>query len=137
MNSPTTRSSTSFPNPVDAEQHLPHIPQWISIPEGELTANGIIAVIPANNEEYGIGSVILQVRQHVDRVIIVDDGSIDHTAEIAKSAGAEVIRLDQKTGKTYALLLGLLRAREEKCTIAVVLNANGQYNPREIERLTG
>jgi len=98
---------------------------------------GLFAVIPAFNEAHAIGSTILLTRQHVDRVIVIDDGSSDNTADIARSAGADVIRLDCSTGRAYALLLGLRRAREQRCTMAVSLDASGQYDPREIERVTG
>ena len=109
----------------------------IRVNDVESPHNGIFAVIPACNEEQGIGSVILLTRPHVDRVIIVDDGSTDRTAQVAQSAGAEVIRLDQTTGRSYALLLGLRKAREENCTLAVTIAANGQHNPMEIERIAG
>lgn len=133
-----TPSSTGSQNRIGNKNSSPeYIPHIISIPDNIISINGLIAVLPAFNEELVIGSVILQVRQHVDHVIVVDDGSSDNTAEVAKSAGAEVIRLDKTTGKPYAILLGLQRAREEKCTIAVVMNANGQHNPKEIEKLTG
>jgi glycosyltransferase involved in cell wall biosynthesis len=96
---------------------------------------GIIAVIPAYNEEISIGSVILKTRQYVNRVIVVDDGSRDRTSEVAKLAGAEVIRLDENTGKAYALLLGLKRARELECSVAVMLDADGQHHAGDIPRL--
>ena len=138
MNSIRTLSSTVLQNQTGYKKKSPTgIPHVISVPESSISAYGIIAVLPAFNEELIIGSVILLARQHVDRVIVVDDGSSDHTAEVAKAAGAEVIRLDHTTGKPYALLLGLRRAREEKCSVAVVLDANGQHNPMEIDRLTG
>lgn len=129
---------TSLKHQIDSKNPFPAVlPHLISVPDSDISANGIIAVLPAFNEELVIGSVILLAREHVDRVIVVDDGSSDNTAEVARSAGAEVIRLDKTTGKPYALLLGLRRAREEKCNIAVVLNANGQHDPKEIEKLTG
>jgi glycosyltransferase involved in cell wall biosynthesis len=97
----------------------------------------ICAVLPAYNEELVIGSVILRTKQYVNRVIVVDDGSLDRTAEIAKLAGAEVIRLDHNTGKAYTILLGLRRARETGCSVAVMLDADGQHDPREIPRVAG
>jgi len=90
----------------------------------------ICAVLPAYNEELVIGSVILRTKQYVNRVIVVDDGSTDRTAEVAKLAGAEVIRLDHNTGKAYTILLGLRRARETGCTVAVMLDADGQHDPK-------
>ena len=92
----------------------------------------VIVVIPAYKEELVIGSVVLKARQVVEKVIVVDDGSPDHTYEVATYAGAEVIRLDQNTGKAYALLLGLRRARELGCKVAVTLDGDGQHKTREI-----
>ena len=67
---------------------------------------GLCAVLPAYNEELVIGSVVLRTKQYASRVIVVDDGSSDRTAEVAKLAGAEVIQLEHNTGKAYAILLG-------------------------------
>ena len=47
----------------------------IFVPEGDIPPKGLIAVIPAYNEELVIGSVVLRTRQYVERVIVVDDGS--------------------------------------------------------------
>jgi glycosyltransferase involved in cell wall biosynthesis len=96
---------------------------------------GVVAVIPAYNEEIAIGSVVLKTRQYVSQVIVVDDGSKDRTAEVATLAGAEVIRLEENTGKTYALLLGLKKAREQNCSAAVMLDADGQHHASDIPRL--
>jgi glycosyltransferase involved in cell wall biosynthesis len=109
----------------------------IFVPEGDIPPKGLVAVIPAYNEELVIGSVVLRTRQYVEQVIVVDDGSIDRTSEVAKMAGAEVIRLDANTGKAYALLLGLRHAHNMGCTAAVMLDADGQHDPREIPRVAG
>jgi len=65
--------------------------------------NGIAAILPAFNEEVSIGSVVLRTRRYADRVIVVDDGSSDRTAEVAELAGAEVIRhkVNMGTGAAY------------------------------------
>jgi glycosyltransferase involved in cell wall biosynthesis len=96
---------------------------------------GLIVVIPAYNEEIAIGSVILKVRQHADRVIVVDDGSADRTADVAKMAGAEVITLEHNTGKAYALLLGLKRAGELDGKAVVMMDADGQHYAHDIPRI--
>ena len=103
----------------------------------DIPQKGLFAVLPAFNEELVIGSVVLRTRQYVDKVIVVNDGSFDRTAEVAKLAGAEVIQLDNQTGKAYALLLGLRYAHEMGCKVAVMLDADGQHDPREIQRVTG
>lgn len=109
--------------------------QLISVPDSDDAMKGLFAVVPAYNEELVIGSVVLRTQQFVERVIVVDDGSSDRTSEVAKLAGAEVIHLDHNTGKAYALLLGLRHARETGCTIAVMLDADGQHISSEIPRL--
>jgi glycosyltransferase involved in cell wall biosynthesis len=98
---------------------------------------GLCAVIPAYNEELVIGSVVLRTKQYVNRVIVVDDGSSDRTTEVAKLAGAEVIQLEHNTGKAYAILLGFRRARETGCTVTVMLDSDGQHDPKEIPRVAG
>jgi glycosyltransferase involved in cell wall biosynthesis len=103
----------------------------------DLYAQGLFAIIPAFNQDREIGSMILQTEPHVERVIVIDDGSSDRTAEVAKLAGAEVIQLDHNTGKAYSVLLGLRHAYEKGCTVAVTLDADGQHEPREIQRVAG
>lgn len=108
----------------------------INLPAPEIMQpKGLIAVIPAYNEQIALGSVVLQAKQYVDKVIVVDDGSKDKTAEVAELAGAEVIRLDQNSGKAYALLLGLKKAKEYNCAAAIMLDADGQHHTSDIPRL--
>jgi glycosyltransferase involved in cell wall biosynthesis len=109
----------------------------IQVEDVEPPQKGLYAVLPAYNEELVIGSVVLRTKQYVERVIVVDDGSSDRTAEVAKLAGADVIRLDHNTGKAYALLLGLRHARTSGCSVAVMLDADGQHDPSEIQRVAG
>ena len=59
----------------------------------------ITALLPAYNEEVSIGSVDLCTRQFADRVIVVDDGSLDRTAEVALLAGAEVLWHEENRNK--------------------------------------
>ena len=51
--------------------------------------------------------------------------------------GQKYIRLEHNTGKAYALLLGLKHARETGCSVAVMLDADGQHDPSEIQRVAG
>lgn len=94
-----------------------------------------VVVIPAYNEERFIGSVILRAQKLVDRVIVVDDGSVDATAEIAQAAGAIVMQHEQNKGKGVALNTGFRYARELEPEMVITLDADGQHTPEEIGKL--
>ena len=93
----------------------------------------ICAVIPAYNEEISIGSMVLHAGKHVDRVVVIDDGCSDRTAELAELAGAEVVRHEKKRGKGAALRTGFGAASD--ADVIVTIDADGQHNPAEIPRL--
>lgn len=93
----------------------------------------ITAILPAYNEEISIGSVILRARQHADRVIVIDDGSTDRTSEVARLAGAEVIRHAENKGKGAALKTGFDAATD--ADIIVTMDSDGQHDPGEIPKL--
>jgi glycosyltransferase involved in cell wall biosynthesis len=95
----------------------------------------VIVVVPSYNEELVIGSIVLKALQQVDRVIVVDDGSEDRTAEVAAFGGAEVIRIGKNSGKAHALCAGLKRAHDLGCTAAVTLDGDGQHTTREIQQV--
>lgn len=100
---------------------------------GNIFMTRITAILPAYNEEISIGSVILRARQHADRVIVIDDGSSDATAEVARLAGAGVIRHPENRGKGAALKTGFEAAIG--ADIIVTLDSDGQHNPEEIPKL--
>lgn len=106
-------------------------------PAHELELNGhkVIAVIPAYNEERFIGSVVIRARQHVDRVIVVDDGSTDATGAIAAAAGALVLRHEPNQGKGAALNTGFQKARDLDAEAVVLLDGDGQHLPEDIPRV--
>jgi glycosyltransferase involved in cell wall biosynthesis len=95
----------------------------------------IIAVIPAYNEELTIGSIVFLTNRVATKTIVVDDGSVDRTGEIASGSGAEVIRHDNNQGKAKAVMTGLLKARDLNPSVVVLLDADGQNNPSEISRV--
>jgi glycosyltransferase involved in cell wall biosynthesis len=66
----------------------------------------ITAVLSAFNNEVTISNLVLQTLAHAHRVIVVDDGSTDNTAEKARLAGAEVITHNINLGKEAALRTG-------------------------------
>ena len=95
--------------------------------------SGIVAILPAYNEEVSIGSVVLRTRRYADRVIVIDDGSSDRTAEVARLAGAEVIRHPKNLGKGAALRTGFEFVNGAK--VIVTMDADGQHDPSDIPKL--
>ena len=95
----------------------------------------VIALIPAYNEERCIGSVILRAREHVDEVIVVDDGSHDATPRVAEAAGAQLIRHKTNRGKGQALTTGFQAARKLRPDVLVILDSDGQHSADEIPLL--
>lgn len=93
----------------------------------------IVAILPAFNEEVSIGSVVLLASQHADRVIVVDDGSHDRTAEVAELAGAEVIRHPENRGKGAALKTGF--SAVDGAEVIVTIDTDGQHDPAEIPKV--
>jgi len=63
----------------------------------------IIASMPAYNEDEHIAKVVLGAKKHVDKVVVVDDGSDDMTAELADALGAMVVRHKENKGYGAAL----------------------------------
>jgi glycosyltransferase involved in cell wall biosynthesis len=92
----------------------------------------VLAGIPAYNEARYIGSIVLQAKQHVDEVIVIDDGSTDNTARIAELAGAIVVRHDGNKGYGAAIQSILAEARRRNPDVLVLLDADAQHDPDEI-----
>jgi glycosyltransferase involved in cell wall biosynthesis len=66
-------------------------------------------------------------------VLVVDDGSVDETAQLAEAAGAEVLHQTNQ-GKGSALRTGFLRALDLGCEAVITLDADGQHDPKEIRK---
>ncbi len=97
-----------------------------------LQRHRVVVIIPAFNEERFIGSVVLKVLQFPVAAIVVDDGSTDATAQVAKAAGAVVVRHEQNKGKGEALNTGIREARDMHPDAVVVIDGDGQHLVREL-----
>jgi dolichol-phosphate mannosyltransferase len=96
----------------------------------------IIAIVPVFNEEAKIGKVVGRMpRQVVDEVLVVDDGSTDHSAEVARSFGAQVISMGATLGVGAALLAGFEYAVQRGYDVAVTVAGNNKDAPEEIPLL--
>lgn len=91
----------------------------------------VLALIPAYNEALRIGAVIERTAVHLP-VCVVDDGSRDETAGIARLSGAEVLSQSPNQGKGAALIAGFKYAVEKEYDAVVTLDADGQHDPEEI-----
>jgi len=101
---------------------------------GTLSQN-ITVIISAYNEEVSIGSIVLLTKLYADNVIVVDDGSTDRTAEVARKAGAQVIVHEASKGKAESLKVGFNTAADMGADIIVTMDSDGQHNPADIPRL--
>ncbi len=101
----------------------------------ESSKHKVIAGMPAFNEEKYIGTMVLNTKKYVDEVIVVDDGSTDNTSEIARLAGAVVVRQPTNRGYGAAIQSILAEARKRDPDVLVILDADAQHNPQEIPSL--
>jgi glycosyltransferase involved in cell wall biosynthesis len=95
----------------------------------------IVAAIPAYNEENTIAKVVVRAMRHADRVIVIDDGSIDETALIAERIGAHVLRHGENLGYGAAIRSCFSSAKDLDADILVVLDGDGQHDPDLIPEL--
>jgi glycosyltransferase involved in cell wall biosynthesis len=95
----------------------------------------VIVGIPAFNEEVAIGSMVLRSRKYADKVIVIDDGSRDSTADIAMTAGAHVVPHHSNSGKGVAIKDAFEYAKKVKADILVLIDGDGQHNPDQIPHL--
>ncbi len=96
----------------------------------------IIAIVPVFNEQAKIGKVVGRMpREVVDEVLVVDDGSTDHSAEVARSFGAQVISMGATLGVGAALQTGYEYAVQHGYDVAVTVAGNNKDAPEEIPLL--
>ena len=95
------------------------------------------AVVPAFNEAAAIRSVVTEIRAAEPgfEVVVVDDGSTDATADLARAAGAVVLSLPYNLGIGAAVQTGLQYALEHDFDVAVQIDGDGQHDSRELEAL--
>ena len=94
----------------------------------------LTAVIPAHNEDQTIGGIVAATLAipAVERVVVVDDGSTDKTADLAAKAGAEVLRGIDNQGKGPRLIEGQAHAFAAGAEQVILLDGDGQHDPADI-----
>jgi glycosyltransferase involved in cell wall biosynthesis len=91
--------------------------------------------MPAYNEERSIAKVILNCSKHVERIVVVDDGSKDATADIAEALGVYLIRHKENYGYGASLRDCFNAARDLGADQMVILDSDGQHDPSDIPKL--
>jgi glycosyltransferase involved in cell wall biosynthesis len=99
----------------------------------------LVVVVAAYNEAASVGSVVKAVPDHVSglatEVIVVVDGALDRTAEVAEEAGALVCDVPTNRGQGAALRLGYHLARERGAEYIMTTDADGQYESADMDRV--
>jgi glycosyltransferase involved in cell wall biosynthesis len=113
--------------------------QTVTNSDHSTTARGLkgLAIVPAYNEGDCIGGVVAELRAHAPEfdIVVIDDGSTDHTAAVARTAGAAVIRHPFNLGIGGAVQSGYAYAAEHGYAIAVQVDGDGQHDARHLRTL--
>jgi glycosyltransferase involved in cell wall biosynthesis len=96
-----------------------------------------VAIVPALNEELAVSGVIEELRAFDPGfdVVVIDDGSVDRTAEVARAKGARVLVLPFNLGIGGAVQTGFRFAFENDYDLAVRVDGDGQHDPSQLARL--
>lgn len=97
----------------------------------------ILAIVPALNEQDNIGCVVKSLKSTSTwlDVLVIDDGSTDQTAEVARVNGAKVISLAVNLGIGGAVQTGFLYAVKNHYDVALQVDGDGQHRVEEIQKL--
>lgn len=99
----------------------------------------VVLFLPAHDEEASVGDVVARAPRRVDmravEVIVIDDGSTDATAARAREAGAEVVAMGENRGLGAAVRRGLREGVGRGAAAVAFCDADGEYDPRELERM--
>ena len=97
----------------------------------------VLAIVPAYNERASLGTTIAELRdaQGALDILVVDDGSSDGTADVARHAGALVCQLPYNLGVGGAMRTGYRYALRQGYDAAVQVDADGQHDPKYVKTL--
>ncbi len=101
---------------------------------GAINRDTVAAIIPAYCEEKHVADVVTRTLQQIAHALVVDDGSSDATAANARAAGADVVVHEKNLGKGESIKTGLRYWLERGFHHVIILDADGQHLPEEINR---
>jgi glycosyltransferase involved in cell wall biosynthesis len=116
------------------------LPRGIAAPPSHATAPAASVfrpaiLVPAYDCSATLGAVLTDARQHGLPILVVDDGSRDGTAAVARDFGVDVLRHPTNRGKGAALMTGMRALVARGFTHALTMDGDGQHLPREIPTL--
>lgn len=96
-----------------------------------------LVIVPAYNEEVALPDVLAELAAYMPScdVLVVDDGSSDHTADVARRAGVAVVTLPFNLGVGGALRAGFRYAVSFGYDRGIQFDADGQHDPKEVKKL--
>lgn len=94
-----------------------------------------VALIPAYNEQNSIRDVVNKTREHVDKIIVCDDGSTDNTIQQLDGIDLRLIVNEVNKGYGYSLIQLFIESKKIDADIAITIDADGQHNPKYISSL--
>jgi glycosyltransferase involved in cell wall biosynthesis len=102
-------------------------------------SRSVLILMPALNEEEAVGQVVKEALAALPEaeVLVVDDGSTDRTAEVARAAGATVLEMPFHLGVGGAIRAGLRYSLAAGFDVTVEVDADGQHDPRQVDLLLG
>ena len=102
-----------------------------------VASDSVLVIVPAWNEERNVGGTVHEILTADPRyhVAVIDDGSSDRTADVAREAGAIVLSLPFNLGVGGAMRTGFTYAARKGYRRAIQVDADGQHNPVDIERV--
>ncbi len=103
----------------------------------------ILVIIPAFNEQQALGGLLSELErtraemapEHALEAVVVDDGSVDHTGDVARARGVRLLRLCKNLGIGGAVQAGIILAHRESFDYAVQIDGDGQHPPGELRSL--
>jgi len=91
-------------------------------------------LIPSYNESKTVGLLVEKVKAKGLNAVVIDDGSVDGTCEIAKRSGAHVVRHQRNQGKGASLKTGFRYILDNDYDAAIIMDGDGQHSPEDLPK---